>query len=47
MLCLHDGGIIEERNVPSHHLLTEYAGILAAITINIEVDQALGAMCLA
>ena len=47
MLNVHVGGIIQKGYVPLHHLLAECTRILTGFTIDIEVDEALGAVCLA
>ena len=47
MLNVHVGGIIQKGYIPLHHLLAERARILTGFTIDVEIDEALGAVCLA
>ena len=46
MLNVHVRGIIKKGHVPLHHILAELTGILTSITVDIKVDEALGAVCL-
>ena len=46
MLNVHVGGIIKKSYVPLHHLLTELSRVLTSFTVDVEVDEALSAVCL-